>query len=551
MSQIRISKTLLSAALLLATSTGVWANELPTSSSATSAVRVQAVTVQGLENGPIRDAVSTSAAKALQTSMDRAQVDALSQQLTTQLRNQGLVVAQVVVLPADWNRFEQTGALTFTVFPGKVGAIHVTNTSRVNNSRLEKTATRALCPDGVGDGCTLTAKRLERAELLMQDLPGVKLNPVTLSPEGVSLGQTSVGITTEPSKPLVTGFAGVDNYGIPSSGRNRLGAGMTLTDPLHMGDEWQFVGYTTNKHEESGLFNGSLPLGYTGLRAQGGYTHSLYSLAAVGVTGSANTWTGGLAYPLVRGLGSNWTVALDGVHTNSYQSVNGMEAFAPRHLDSGRLSIAGNAGDRPMQLGQSYWTGSAAFSHGRVSQDINGAQDVSGTLGNYNKFSANALGKLNLTTDGRWYLLGSAHGQVASRNLDASEKLVLGGQYGVRAYRPDEGSLDNGLIASAELRRLFTVGGGNQISVGPILDVGTGDINAHPYAGWQTSEGYKNPNLSNHRTLSSAGVGADWVSPYGVTASVTWSRRLPGSPDSVNYPGSANGQFLASVTIKF
>jgi hypothetical protein len=47
-----------------------------------------------------------------------------------------------------------------------------------------------------------------------------------------------------------------------------------------------------------------------------------------------------------------------------------------------------------------------------------------------------------------------------------------------------------------------------------------------------------------------AGPAFDWVTPQGMTFSITWTTRLPGSPDSINRPGATN-QFLASLSMRF
>lgn len=483
--------------------------------------------------------------------LDAERIDALCQQLTDALRRAGYMVAQVVVTQRDREAFENTGELRLTVFEGKVGKITVHNSSRVRDSRIENIATDALCPNGVGDQCVLTSKRLERAELLLQDVPGVKLDPVTLGPKSVGVGQTAVDLTTAQNQPLVSGFVGVDDYGMASTGVGRLTAGVTLTNLLHEGDVLQVQGTATNRHEDAGSLLGSAPLGNGGLRGQFSVSHFLYSVPEVGSSGNADTFTAGFAYPLRRGLGGNWTFALDGLETISRQDVGGMQAFAPRKIYSGRLSLQGNAGDRPMQLGDSYWTSSASWEFGDVSQDLGGMSDLSGQLGHFNKFNVSLLGKLNLGATDKWYVVGSLQGQYATRNLDWSEKLNIGGQSGVRAYRADEGGLDSGVLLSLELRRLFTLPNGGHVSVGPIVDYAAGVLNAHPYDGWQVMNGYSDPTLSNHRTLASWGVGVDWVSPHGYSASLTWSTRFPGSADSVNYPGSASSRILASLTTKF
>ena len=513
-------------------------------------VLVQSVAWEGAVTQPAtRQILDEAVSEAVRKTLDKSQVQELANKLTKQLRDSGMMVAQVVVTPAGLARFERTGELSLLVFEGKVGAVRVQNSSRVKDTKIESVATQALCPDGVGDECTMTSRGLERAQLLLQDIPGVRLQPVSLSPEGVGIGQTAVGITTESSAPMFGGYAGVDNLGFPASGVYRAFAGVSLTDPLRIGDLWQMTALGTDEGQFAGSLQGSVPLGDRGLRGQAAYSHSLYSVSRVGARGSADTVSAGVSYPIVRGLDRNWTVALDGLNTNSRQSVNGISAFGPRRLSSGRISLTGDSGDRQIQLGGSYWTASTALSYGHVTQDLQ-VTDITGTLGNYAKWSANGTGKLNLG-NGNWYLLGTMRGQLASRNLDASEKLSIGGQTGVRAYRPDEGLLDTGVAASIELRRLFSLPNGDRLAFGPLVDVASGSVNRHPYTGWQVVNGYADANLSNQRTLAGWGLGLDWVSTHGITGSLVWAGKFPGSPDSVNYPGSANSRFLASITARF
>ncbi|WP_324658498.1 ShlB/FhaC/HecB family hemolysin secretion/activation protein [Burkholderia thailandensis] len=509
-----------------------------------------AVHWQGVSDAAAQSLLDADIAPHLHDILGGTELDALCERLAQSLRAAGYLVAQVLVTPDDRERFLQSGELRLTVFEGKVGAISVRNSSRVSDERIKAVTTKALCPDGVGDQCVLSASKMERAQLLLQDLPGVNLEPVELGPQGVAVGQTAVGVIAEQSQPLVGGYVGVDNYGYPTTGVGELTAGVTLTNLFHAGDVLQASGMVTNRHQGMGSVLGSMPIGYSGLRAQLGYNHMLYSVPQVGASGYADTVFGGVTYPLTRGLDRNWTVGLDGVSTTSHQEVDGVQAFAPRWIAAGRVTLAGNAGDRPIALGQSYWSGSASWMFGHVAQDLGGAKDVTGQLGGFNKFNLNALGKLDLGSS-NWYVLGNLRAQYATSNLDASQKLVMGGQNGVRAYRPDEGSLDSGIVLSVELRRVFTLPNGDRISAGPIFDYATGVVNQHPYAHWQTMLGYSNPSLSNHRALASWGIGVDYVSQSGYSAGLTWSNRLPGGADSVNYPGSARNRFLASVSMKF
>lgn len=505
---------------------------------------------QGLSDDHARRVLDAAmAARRLET-LDPTQLDDLCQQLTQELREAGFLVAQVVATSQDLASWRGDGEHTLSVFEGKVGLIALHNSSRVADARLQRLASRALCPQGVGENCLLTAARLERAELLLQDVPGVRLDPVELSAQGVEVGQTAVGITTTPSAPVLGAYVGADSYGIASSGAERINVGATFTNLLHVGDVLQLSGMATNRHQYVGELQASAPLDSSGLRGVVGASHLLYALPQVGAHGNADTVSAGVAYPLRRGLEGNWTLSLDAMDSISRQYVAGSSAFEPRKIAAARLTLSGNAGDRPIQLGDSYWSSTLAWKYGHVTQGLQGATDASGQLGNFTKVNADLLGKLNIGRS-NWYLLCNVRAQFASGNLDGSEKMPIGGQAGVRAYRADEGSLDTGLLASFEARRLFTLPNGDRVSIGPILDFGTGSINQHPYLGWQVMNGYADARLSNRRTVASWGIGADLVSSRGYSASVTWSTRMPGSADSVNYPGSARSRVLLSMSMKF
>jgi hemolysin activation/secretion protein len=186
---------------------------------------------------------------------------------------------------------------------------------------------------------------------------------------------------------------------------------------------------------------------------------------------------------------------------------------------------------------------------GRKSQDVVGI-DTTGMVGNYTKVSLSLLDKQVLNKD--WYALFNMRAQLGSRNLDAYEAMSVGGVTGVRAFSASEGSLNNALFLSTELRRLVRLPDGSQIAPGVFIDYITGRVVHSPYAGWQTSLGYADPNLSNHRWLAAWGLGVDWVSPKGMfNASMTIAWKLPGSPDSVVSPGSARARVLLSAGLKF
>ena len=77
-------------------------------------------------------------------------------------------------------------------------------------------------------------------------------------------------------------------------------------------------------------------------------------------------------------------------------------------------------------------------------------QATAGSNGAYGKLSANVAREQKLVP--RLDLYMSASGQYAPKNLDSSEKFILGGPNGVRAYSVDEANGDDGAMGTAELR---------------------------------------------------------------------------------------------------
>jgi hemolysin activation/secretion protein len=105
----------------------------------------------------------------------------------------------------------------------------------------------------------------------------------------------------------------------------------------------------------------------------------------------------------------------------------------------------------------------------------------------------------NLSRNSSLYLAFSA--QWASKNLDASEKMVAGGPYTVRAYDMGVVSGDNGYLATAEIRyNLGTAWRGRYQAVG-FIDTQHVKVNKYSLA------------AGNDASLTGAGVGIDCLFP--------------------------------------
>ena len=81
-------------------------------------------------------------------------------------------------------------------------------------------------------------------------------------------------------------------------------------------------------------------------------------------------------------------------------------------------------------------------------------EDALDTAGHFRKWTLSFQRQQRLTN--RLSLNLQVRGQLASKNLDSVEKILLGGINGVRAYPEGEAPGDSGWIANAELREVIT-----------------------------------------------------------------------------------------------
>lgn len=473
--------------------------------------------------------------------------------LTQALRTAGYPIAYVIVTQADAQQAYQSDILRFTVYLGAIGKLDLHNSSRTSDSRLRNTLEAALCNNDhpIAQGCVLQSDRLERATQLLQDIPGVTLGKApSLDDQDVPPGQTHLSVQTVPIGDPWRIDAIADNQGSQSTGLLRIGSTLSANNLLGNGDAYSASLYTTNKHMWSGTLGASAPLGHNGLRWSLAAGRSFYSInPGILVNGQADTFSAGLTYPFVRGLDLNLFGALDAVETRTTARYPEYNLSLRTQLHALRATLSANNGDRPQQLGLNIWQSKIALTLG--DQENNDSSDVAPRrAGHYVKLAASVLRKQNLSPSGNLFAIANLRGQLANKNLDYSEMLSIGGYNAVRAYRSDEGSVNQGFIASLDLKYRLQAPGGGQLIPGLFADFALGQLNRNTWNGWQG--GYPTvKNISNRRFLAAYGLSLDWVSPFGFTTSIAWARRFPFSQESWVQPGSANSRLWLNLSWQY
>jgi hemolysin activation/secretion protein len=326
-----------------------------------------------------------------------------------------------------------------------------------------------------------------------------------------------------------------DNYGYTSTGSNRVGAGLVWNDALSKGDTLSFQGLKSQGSQYLQMaYNWAT--GIDGLKI--GANLSSFNYDAVNDLQNAVNLSGDglkkglmLAYDLVNTPSELSTLSL---HSDA-KSLNttAVNYADSAYYDTKVMGIKFKGFEREMAPGGAVFTYDAMFSKGTVNmQDSpNKAADLSGeqTAGEFSKFRL-SLSALQPLSGVHAFYTGLTL-QRASKNLDGSEKIYLGGPLGVRAYGVGEGMGSDGELVTFEFRHKLTA----NTTLSEFYD--SGHVRA-----WHDSSAPGAP-ANNSATLHGYGLSLAHRFDAGVTLKGTWAHRLGEEPNTAAMPRGHSGQY--------
>jgi hemolysin activation/secretion protein len=445
----------------------------------------------------------------------------------------GYIVAQAYLPAQDI----KGGAVTITVIEGRYGKISVRNQSNLSDGLANGLL------GGLHSGDTIAIAPLENSLLLLSDVPGVNVKS-TLAP-GAAVGTSDLIVDVTPGR-RVTGSVEADNAGNRYTGEYRVGATINVNNLTGHGDVASLRVLTSGPGLHYGRASYQIQLGkatvgvaYAALNYRLG--KEFESLGAHGTAQIASVYG---SYPLIRSRNTNLYATLAYDDRTFQDRVD--TAPAPMDVSDKKAHVlmAGLNGNHRDGLGGG---GLSSFSLTQSFGDLDIrtpwklADDALGprTDGHYQKLAYTASRLQNVTD--RVSLYGGIYGQFASKNLDISEKLGLGGMYGVRAYPVGEGYMDEGYVATLEARLLLPKFSDNmrgQMHLIGFADTGSGRINRNP---WTTGD--------NRRTLSGAGIGVTWSEYNNFMVNAYWAHKL-GNEVATSAPDK-NGRFWIQLVKYF
>lgn len=456
------------------------------------------------------------------------QLQAMAAQIADFYHQKGYFVAQAY-LPAQEIK---NGAVTIAIIEGQYGAITMRNQSNLS----DRLANGAL--DNLHSADAIHSSALERDLLLLSDTPGVDVRS-TLVP-GASVGAADLIVDVTPGQ-LVTGSIDADNGGNRYTGEYRLGGTLYINNLAGQGD----VATLRALSSFDGLdyARAAYQMQFGQATAGVAYSRLDYTLgrefSELHGNGTADITSVYGSYPLLRSRRSNLYVQM-GV---DYKTFDDRIDLVSSHVDRNvAVLMTTLRGDHRDDFGGGGLTaGSLTWSTGNLDIETREARSADGLTarsnGHYDKLGFSAM-RLQRVTDA-FSLYGALNGQVASKNLDISEKMYLGGIDGVRAYPQGEAFGDEGYLATVEARYLLPpFSGMGQVQLVSFVDTGTVTLNENR---WDDSD--------RTRTLSGAGVGVNWFDFNNYSVKTYYAQKL-GGEKATSAPDSS-GRFWVQVVKYF
>lgn len=436
------------------------------------------------------------------------------------------------------------GTVTIRIIEAKLGGIKIDNQSkRVSDARVEK-----WIYGRIPQASELSLDQLDHALLTLNDLPDVTVAG-TLQ-EGDKPGETILLLTVT-DKPLFNGQVAADNYGDSNSGKVRGTAQINANGPLGIGDQLSLYGMYSSGNNY-GRLGYTLPVGTSGLRmgingSAMDYRVLNNSFTSLFANGYATTGGVEATYPILRTRPAN-IVGIFNWNYNVFRNWNKGASVSENSYDTNvaQVGMSGNLIDG--FGGGALNTASLIGSFGNIGKDAwaqytnspyqGQALDIAGLFAKLRY----AYNRNQAITESLSAYLGVS-GQLASKNMDSSEQLYLGGPLNVRAFGSGQGPASQGNLTTFELRQNLPL----QTQLVAFYDLGNVELQKFVSAPTQREV--------NCYAMSGFGASLGWVGPYNFNIKAVWAQRLALSDAAQNFlsknGGTSWNRFWLNASLPF
>ncbi len=436
--------------------------------------------------------------------------------LMRRYRQLGFFAARVYVPP----QVITVGVVKLYVYEGTLepGGVSMTNTGE----RVRDSVIHALLEKNLETNKVIESAEVERALLLVEDLPGVTSHGTLYPGEQEGAGRLLVQTT---DTPLISGNVDFDNFGSYYTGEYRLGTTIYVDSPTKSGDQLTLRLVSSGEDSNYIYTSYDIPVSGNGMRLGGSFDYLDYQLdkefKALGSEGDISELRIFASYPFIRSIHFNLLGRMDYSHLE-LEDKDDFGLHAERSIDSGIFSLYGDHDDDWLASGVTYYSVELTLGY----LDIDGNQAFI-DFDDQNTETAGSFAKLNYGLSRLQHLTGnlstyiSLSGQVANENLDTSQKFYIGGPFSVAGYPTGEASGDEGVLLNADLRLdFYDMPWQGDLQLSAFYSWGQVKLFHNTWAGWQGG----NPTIKNTIDLRSAGLGLNqtWRETFVLRAMIGW-----------------------------
>jgi hemolysin activation/secretion protein len=361
----------------------------------------------------------------------------------------------------------EDGVIEIRIIEARVGSIFISPAKDGKLLHIEERVANGFISKGNAAGQFLNLDQLNRSKALINELPGVSAE-VALSKSQTD-GRSDIQVFLEES-PMVAARVDASNTGSASTGEIQTALSLNINNPRRVGDA---VNIDAIRSEGSSFVTLKywVPAGYDGLRIAPGVSalnyRSLSNFSSTISNGNAHVAGFYLTYPWIRDAGNVRSINLS-AEIKDYQNFSNdiqSSAYGIKKLNAG-ISGYWIGEKQSISYGINFGLGNLIIKNS--TQLLNDqSQTGSQTTGDFSKLNLNLTFNSDLPiakTTARLVMSG----QLASKNLNSSEQMYLGGLDGVRAYPVAQGGGSQGLLASVEITHNYP----NQLQLGAFVDMG-------------------------------------------------------------------------------
>ena len=333
------------------------------------------------------------------------------------------------------------GTVRFEAIEGRISQLHLEGNARYRPAVLHSHLAR------VERGEILRFDHLERGVLLLNDLPGLLARSVIVP--GEEYGTSTIRLNVEES-PWDARLA-LDNHGPESVGEWRTNADININSLAGIGDRLDLgVTLSENNLLRQGRIAWSRPIGSDGGRLGLSYSRAEYDVGGdfviLGISGRSENARIQYSHPHLRSRRKNLYWNLAASHSRGRSVMDGVADL----LTDSTVNLLEVGLNHDVRL--EHGTRNASL---RLATNLrrNGTENDGTTRDGGVPLRLNLSGGGEHFFDGGWSLAGRGELQLSADSLPDTAQIGIGGPHSVRGFIASRHRGDQGLLATAEVRR--------------------------------------------------------------------------------------------------